>query len=503
LLERYRTWRGGRGFDDVTLIAAVAKIRIADLDATRGTWVDATGRYAETLDAGPIRTKFVATKADAWSQGPDGRVERSATGDRRYWIASILSPWILRANWRSNGTERRYGRAWSVVTARFPGQLTISLFIASESGELGGVRVAEPEGSHFSRFEDWRLIDGVRSPFVEKTEAVNLEQDGSEALEAFSYTAVTFNRPMPADIFAPPRLRTTVSFQTPAQRTGPIAFSPRTDLIFVVEIAGRQVLALLDSGASVTHLDAAFARDIGVHGAGAFETPGTSGDTITVQAAEGPPILVSGMTIAGQIVGLSDLSVVRRSVGRPIEIILGQDVLDNVVAAIDFEAGSLEFIAPSRFQAPAEARSLPIRRIGTVPTVQVRLEDIGLVDFAIDLGNAAAPLILYGSFWKPRRMLAHRRWSTTSSIDVSGPRASRQAKITAAALGEWRFRDLPALFVDLDKGKGMENLAGNIGLPLLSRFGLVLDYPSGQIQLTPNSAIDRPFASVDVAAPAL
>jgi hypothetical protein len=100
-------------------------------------------------------------------------------------------------------------------------------------------------------------------------------------------------------------------------------------------------------------------------------------------------------------------------------------------------------------------------------------------------------------------MLAHRRWSTTSSIDVSGPRASRQAKITAAALGEWRFRDLPALFVDLDKGKGMENLAGNIGLPLLSRFGLVLDYPSGQIQLTPNSAIDRPFASVDVAAPAL
>ena len=493
LLERYRAWRGGRAFDAVRLIAAVARVRVADLDAIRRTWVDAEGRSSETVEAGPIKTRLVTAKADAWVQGVDGRVERSTTGERRYPAASVLSPWILGAGWRSDEPQRRYGQTWGVLTAKFPGPVTISLFIAPETGALGGIRVVEPEGSHFSRYEDWRLIDGVRWPFLEKTEAVDLEQDGSDALETFAYIEVSCNAPPPAEVFSPPRPRTTVSFETAAQGTGPIAFGPGTDLIFPVEIAGRQVLALLDSGSSATHLDLAFARGVGVRGAGAFKAPGTSGATIEVQAAEGPPIRIAGMTVAGQSVGLSDLSAVRRSVGRAIQVILGQDVLDQVAAAIDFQAGELEFIAPSRFQAPAGARSLPIRRVGTIPTVQVRLEDIGLVDFAIDLGNAAAPLILYGSFWKPRRMLTRRPWTTASSVDVSGSHASRQARITTAALGPWTFRDVPALFVDLDKGRGAESLAGNIGLPLLARFGLTLDYPSGRILLTPGPGLDRPF----------
>lgn len=456
--------------------------------------MDATGRYSQTLDAGPFKSRLLVNGRSVWNQGGDGRVAKDATGELHYHIASLLCPWLLAGQWREEAPERRYGRAWAVATANFPGAVTISLFLAPESGALCGVRVIEPEGSHFSRFEDWRVVDGVRWPFIEWTEAVDLEKEGHEALEVFTYVSVEVGGPVPADLFEPPKPRARIGFDKGAERTGAIAFGPGQDLVFPVEIAGRQVLALFDSGASVTHLHGAFASEIGVRGVGAFRVPGTSGTEIVAQVAEAPPVRISNMTVSGLTVGLTDLSAVRNSVGRAIEVVLGQDLLEHTVAAIDFEAGDIEFIAPSRYRAPQAARSFSLRRVGSVPTIKLQLEAFGSFDFTIDLGNTAAALVLYGSFWKSRRMLDNRPWRAERSVDVSGIRSSRRATIETARLGDWTFRDLPSLFVDIDKGKAMESLAGNIGLPLLSRFHLVLDYPADRLFLTPHGSLSENFA---------
>ncbi|MBO9545893.1 retropepsin-like aspartic protease [Caulobacter sp.] len=335
-------------------------------------------------------------------------------------------------------------------------------------------------------------------PFAEQTEAIELENGQSIVVEKLSYSSVRINAAPPSGTFEPPRSPARIRFATPEGRTGKIAFGPGSDVIFTVELAGRNVQALLDSGASVSHIDVDLARAIGLQGTGAFQAPGTSGATVAVQAAECPPITIDSMTVSGLRVGLTDLAPARASIGRPVEVILGQDIFDHVVVEIDFGAGRVAFVEPARYRPAAGTRSLPIGRVGFVPTVQVEFEDIGPADFALDLGNAAAPLVIYGSFWKPREMLTRRPWSTTMSADIAGPREVKQASVSTVVFAGWTFRDLPALFVDLDKGKGSERLAGNIGLPILDRFTLAFDYPSSRLYLSPNASIERPFASAGI-----
>lgn len=498
LLRLYVQWRGGRAFQRVRLISTVARLRLEGLDTVRTIWVDGNDRYAERLAAGVIRTQFVATKDATWFQTPDGRTDSAdaSSGEPKRRLAGMLSPWILDADWKSAGSERRYGQEWGVISAVFPGSVMVDLFIDTRSGALGGARVREPAGGHFSRYEDWREVSGVRMPFVEQTETIELDNGQPIVVEKLSYSSIRINAAPPPGTFEPPRSPATVRFATPEGRTGKIAFGPGSDVIFMAEIAGRSVQALLDSGASVSHIDVGFARAVGLQGTGEFQAPGTSGATVAVQAAECPPITMGRMTASGLRVGLTDLAPARASLGRPIEAILGQDIFDHVVVEIDFGAGHVEFVEPTRYRPAAGARSLPIGRVGSVPTVQVEFEDVGPADFALDLGNAAASLVLYGSFWKPREMLARRHWSTIMSADIAGSREVKQASISTVVFGDWTFRDLPALFVDLDKGKGSERLAGNIGLPILDRFTLAFDYPSGRLYLSPNTSIERPFTSV-------
>lgn len=500
LIDRYQSWRGGAYFKHLQRMHTVAKVRVDGMDGTRSVWIDSDDRLAERLDLGAMSTHLTISKTEAWFKGLDRRVDAldpvfSAAKQR---VSRILMPsFIGRPDviWRIVGQEKRHGGTWSVVEARFPDDLTIALFIDPRSGALDGARVTEAQGSHYSHYADWRWLDGVRVPFLETTESAEHEDNAeTPAVERLQYSSITLNSPAPQELFAKPHSPSVATFASSEGSTGWLPFAQAgADIFLSIEVAGRQVEALLDSGVSISHFDAGFAHAIGLGGQGAFEVRGTSGVAADTQVAAAPTISIGAMNLNGLNIGVSDLGSIARSFGRPVPVVLGQDLFDDLVVDIDFAQRRVAFIDPSRYAAPDGMTNLPVAPSPAGPTVDVRIESSETARMTLDLGNSGAPFLFYASYWKPREMLTARRHSRVLSEDIAGASASEIASLGLAELGSFQFKDAPALFVGLDKGSGDLTPAGSVGLSALNRFRMVFDYPHGLLRLSPTETVDAPF----------
>ena len=67
------------------------------------------------------------------------------------------------------GPEIRDGRSWAVVRVTFDDADTYDAFIDPQSGALGGYRILEDRQTRFEGLDDWRMVDGVRMPFLQTT----------------------------------------------------------------------------------------------------------------------------------------------------------------------------------------------------------------------------------------------------------------------------------------------------------------------------------------------
>jgi hypothetical protein len=107
----------------------------------------------------------------------------------------------------------------------------------------------------------------------------------------------------------------------------------------------------------------------------------------------------------------------------------------------------------------------------------------------LDLGNAGG-LLLDRDFADHYRLLAGRKLSTELGVGADGPRVEIQASLDGVALGGLRLNGVPAVAT-----AGLSSRApANVGLQLLSRFHLVIDFAGDRIWMTPYAdAATRPF----------
>lgn len=239
-------------------------------------------------------------------------------------------------------------------------------------------------------------------------------------------------------------------------------------------IAGAPALALLDSGAGMTTLDAAFAREAGIKPDGKMAVSGAGGRGMA-GVAHHLDVTVGALTLRDVTALVIDLHQVSQQIGKPLTLVLGREVFDAAVVEVDFSNRRLSLHDPSAFTPPPIATVVPLRLArGGVRSVPISVEGRAPILVGFDLGDGGT-LTLDQSYWAPEHLLEGRRTTTAMAGGVGGLSEHRLGMLRSMDFAGIHFTDMPTWFTERD------GLPQTIGARVISRFHLWIDYPHDRL----------------------
>lgn len=495
LKDRYIAWRGGPAFQRAIGVEAEGTGVVGVYGGPAHRW-QAGDRIRERVEFGSLKTDTYVGPAAAWSVTLSGQVETPSAAEQ----AAIRRRALLTFDDALQGaggarvtlgpTETLDGRTVRALHISFGDADGYDLLIDPGTGELVAQRQLEDQRVTLVRYADWRNVEGVLMPFRET------RRTADDALEqALTFNRIDLNPRLPHSTWPKPAPVRIYSFDAGATRTEPLAFDfyLGSRIYIPATVNGQTTHVLLDSGAETTVIDKAWADRMGITPSAAVVAVGTGGRQ-EAQLASGVTIRIGALELKNITVAIIDLSAVEKMIGRPLPVVLGKEVFNELVVDLDFEGRTIAFHDPQAFQAPADAVETPAIVANGIRSVPVSVEGKPPVQFDFDIGNGG-PLIVYSAYWKAGGLLADgRARSKTLSGAVGGLREQQVATIRGLTFGGVTFSDIPTVFTE-DRGESAESnrTLGNIGLPILARFHIYADFSHDRLFLLPTAAVADPF----------
>ncbi|MEL6060610.1 MULTISPECIES: retropepsin-like aspartic protease [unclassified Methylobacterium] len=284
----------------------------------------------------------------------------------------------------------------------------------------------------------------------------------------------------------------------PAPETGQpdwIAWTADGDgvLRFDAVVAGRPVNAMADTGATFTALDRRFAETLGAKvaaNAQAIPVVGTGGPA---SAYPGPTIDLTfpSYTIERLPTAILDLAPLRADGERPIDMMLGLDVLGSGALELDL-AGHGWRLWPSGVQWQ-EAATAPLHRsetgFYTFVTIPLGARPLRLW---VDTG-AMAGLRLTAAAAETIAALKQGRRTSIAAQGVNGMAVETLVIPSRLTFGAAELSEVPVQIEGEGGDAQPEGFDGMIGLGLLQRLHAVLDVPAGTFLYAADTATPKPL----------
>ncbi|MCP3167749.1 aspartyl protease family protein [Myxococcus qinghaiensis] len=497
LLARHLAWRGGDAFTRLESVHARGKTSTGGLQGTMESWSHRDGRVRRDADYGVVRESMAITSEGGWKLNPSGQVEDASptdARDARHRVALDFAT-ALRGSAGAKLVPQpdapRDGRTWKVVRVTFGDEDLYDVFLDEASGALHGLRIREDNVTRFVRLGDWRQVQGVRMPFLEEELTDNPDSDARTVVETLE-----LNVPLAPAVFERPEDVRKATFANGRHGTGlmPFEFFNENRVYIPAKVNGQATQVLLDSGAAMTVVDAAYARELGLKTQGQVAAVGSGGQA-QAQFAGGVDITLGELRLTGLTVAVIDLAEVARQIGHPLPVILGKEAFNQLVVDVDFPHRRIAFHEPSHFKAPPRAVRVPlVESAGGQRAVQLSIEGRPAIPVLFDVGNGGA-LSLFPAYWQQAGLLQGRRGSKTLSGAVGGLRERDVATLKSIQFAGVTLRDVPTVFDDAGNSiSTSDRLSGNLGLAVLGRFRMITDYATDTLMLVPDArALRQPF----------
>lgn len=485
LVERYIAWRGGEAFERLRSVYLVADLDYQGMKGSTREWRERGGRARDEYDLGVVHGLSVRTPSAGWDKGeamvsPIGRFELEDT--RRLNLVEFGD--ALRggsgASVEQLPDQSIDGSRLSVLRVTFGDADFYDLLIDPSSGALHGRRVRTDGKTQLTRLSDWRVVDGVRMPFLVESYRSNGKLNATVRVRSLE-----LNRQFADSLFARPQSERTLSFAPGTHSTGPIEYNPFTGtrIYIPAKVNGRDVEVLLDSGADTTVLDKGFAQSVGRSMVGSGVATGSGGEQEAGYAKD-VEISIGAMTLDLPTVAVIDLAEVSNRIAIPLPVILGKDVFLQSIVDIDPSKPTIAFHDPAAFTPPPGATLVPLEPLGSLRVVPVSVEGLPEAPMLFDLGNGGY-MSLTPAFWQDRNLLAGRRSSTRSSGAIGGEQINRVATLKTIRFAGVTFTDVPAEFSAPNIETDSDREAGNVGMPLLRRFRMMIDFQNNRMFVIP------------------
>lgn len=181
--------------------------------------------------------------------------------------------------------------------------------------------------------------------------------------------------------------------------------------------------------------------------------------------------------------------------GIPIQGLLGYEFFNNLVVRIDFGDSVMTVSRPKDARFFRKAYKIPLSIENRKPYLHatVIFPDGSKSDdkLIMDLG-AGHPLLLDNVIKK--RGMPEKFIAANLGVGLTGPINGFLSRLKAVIIGKFRLKNvitsLPAVEQD---PKLLDNRDGNLGLGILKRFTLIVDYPDSALYLKPGPALKQPF----------
>lgn len=250
------------------------------------------------------------------------------------------------------------------------------------------------------------------------------------------------------------------------------------DRLFVpAAINGVETEALLDSGAEMSLIDAEFARSLSLVAAGTETARGTGG-TQEVGFVQDVDIVAGGVELGGRTVAVLDLrDISERVVGRPVTAIIGRELFDAGRFRLDIERGQFH---PVSDQARPPGVRVPLTEHAGIMQFPIRIDDADPIPADFDLGNGNEPLIGLDYARRNGLLADERIIGEREGGGIGGPVSRKLVRLGSVTIAGETFQDVVAAIDPTENA-----VPANIGVSLLRRFVMTIDFGDGALWLAP------------------
>jgi hypothetical protein len=181
--------------------------------------------------------------------------------------------------------------------------------------------------------------------------------------------------------------------------------------------------------------------------------------------------------------------------GIPIHGLLGYEFFNNLAVKVDFIDSSLTVSKPKDIKLFRKGNKVPISIENRKPYIQAK------VTFAdgtktndklmLDLG-AGHPISLENII--KTRGLPKKFIAANLGVGLTGPIDGFISRINEVDVGRFKFKSVVTSFpIDNNVAEPSEHRDGNLGMGILQRFTLIIDYPDSALYLKPGANANAPF----------
>jgi len=351
------------------------------------------------------------------------------------------------------------------------------------------IELKAPEGVTIETYGDYRPVGGVMFPFFERTEIPALGQ----RIEMRS-RSITTNETIDPVVFLPPAADVKDWRFTRGHGTTKIPFQYKYNHIFIpARIAGydRDLLFLLDSGASMTVVDSSIAAAMHLANGGTMPGAGAGG-MANFSLTRIPGLTIGDIEFSEQTAISFPISGLLRTFEETeIGGVLGYDFLSRFVTRIDYEHGVLSFFEPDSFPRPVGATVVEAPLLHNLFSLRAALDGVKS-SFFLDTGANSS--LLHGAFADSTELAKGRRTLAMAIRGAGGEETASLCRFDSLVVGGVTIMR-PVLAITRGK-KGisvLENVDGVIGNDILERFTVTLDYRAQRVLLERNSRFGEPF----------
>lgn len=342
---------------------------------------------------------------------------------------------------------------------------------------------------------EWTEVDGVRFPKAMR------QGTGDAAYDiVVTYQSIRLNPTIADDVFTEGKSPGTgISWNGRASVSAPLELTQNHPYVPVLVNGKGPSMFILDTGADATVIEKGHAAELGLAMEGSIEIRGGGEGTLEASIIAGPTVKIAGLEVPSEAMIAIPLGPLSLYEGRPMQGILGYDVLSRFVVEVDYAGGQVVLHDPSKFVVPKGARPFDIYFDGNTPVMKaaIALPDGRAFDarLTIDTGNRTA-LILHQPFVEAHRIRSALPVLPNAPLGMGVGGMTRQdlGRVASLSLGEFVMKaPLTSFSIETSGANANPDLDGNLGSGVLRRFTLWIDYGNRRILLRPNRHLAEPF----------
>ncbi len=469
--------------------------KIVGVPATVESWQDVRdGSFAAYVDAGPLSGASGYDGSHAWNRDAGGVVfddgsvgGRDAALDQAY--LNRYGPWLPGHGGGSvsyAGARDDAGTHYDVLSVTPPGSLPFELWLDART-HLPARSVA-PIGriTTVTRWSDYRAVNGLQVAFAQSIETEEgASTFAASAAEADSAAAAGMLRRPVSDV-----------------RDASIAHGTSTAIPFElvdnhvalrVLIDGKGPFTFLFDSGGQNLLDADLAKELGIAPTGGINGTGVGSTSEAFQFATVDALGVGDATLRRQSFLLAPVRAGFGAAGsRPVDGLIGFEVLARFVTTFDYDAGRIVLTVPSAAGA-LPGTTIPFVFNATQPMVACAIAGVP-GSCTIDTGSRVSLSVMSPFIAAHPAVVPPSATAVgANGFGVGGASLGRLGR-TTLALGGFTIPDIVADLSTQKQGALADPfVSGNIGAGVFKRFTVTFDYPHQTMALAPG----RAFAARD------